>query len=116
MLELWRTTRLPQPVYSFEAAGIFAGDLDAFGIEGVQLSKLHQADGCLCIGHTVVETYLVEVKIPILLSHGMDRFVDRQIFPFGIIGAAAERAMREHALVKSLAAGCDHSSLPKSHH
>jgi hypothetical protein len=42
--------------------------------------------------HAKITAEILEVEFPVALSHGMLRFVKGEIFSFGIVRAAAERA------------------------
>ena len=92
------------------------GDLDAAGVEAFQLLELGQAHRGLRVRHAKVEADIVEVQIPVALAHGELGFVEGQILALGIVGQAAQRPERQHALVEVFPVGREHPAFTQRHH
>src|ERR1700677_5379020 len=91
-----------QTLDAVNPGGVFGGDLDSAGVQRFELAQLNEADRGLHFGHAVVEADVVKFEMPISFAHGLSFFIDGKIFALGVIRAAAERAMGEHALEKIL--------------
>ena len=75
-----------------------------------------KTNGGLYIGHAIVEAYFFKVEIPVALPHGMERLIERQVLTLRIVGKAAKRSMREHALVEGFVAGGNQAALSERDH
>src|ERR1700692_1236720 len=96
MLYVRADTGKLQAVDSLQAFGVLLRNLDAARVQRIQFPQLNQANRGLYALKTIVEANTIEIEIPIFLAHGLDRLVDREIFPLGVVGTAAQRAVREH--------------------